>query len=259
MNRVTIIAISIMLGALQSYGLSDDSVGSTPQTTSMAASSTDRVDIVTQGGLVYTNCTIVRVEPDGITVATDNGIAKIGFAELSGEYRKKYGYDSEKAADYARASDQKKAAEMAAQPESEKRAPASAQYEVANKESLDDIKKLAIDLTGVVQQITKDGVFISETKMPAKYEEEVVKTGYTPTDKNRKFTTKIEYVSVNEDGSPVFIFGGGSGYTVSAGWSATAYPAGVYKYTTSAGDEKIVKCYTLSPEAALNRTTLRSE
>lgn len=258
MKRTIIAVISIVVSTRQLYCLAATATNATPQAVSMATYAADRVDVVTQSGQVYTNCAIVRIDPDGITVSSSNGIAKIAFADLSDDYRKKYKYNSPKAEEHTGITSQKEAAGLAGQPEPAQHIPESAHYEAVNKESIDAIEKTAIELVGTVQQKTADGAFITDAMMPAAYQEEVVKLGYKPTEKNRKFETKIEHVPVNKNGEPVFIIGGGSGFTEGGGWNATVYPAGTYKYTTASGEQSIVKCYALSPEAALNKMTLRS-
>ena len=59
------------------------------------------VSFKTELGKQYTNVTITRIEPDGITVMTDSGVEKISFSNLPAEIQKKYGYDADKAANYA--------------------------------------------------------------------------------------------------------------------------------------------------------------
>lgn len=62
----------------------------------------------------YSNYTVKRVEPDGITFITDKGIEKFAFSDLPKEVQDKYGYDPTKAAAY-RASQQRTAIEQAKQ------------------------------------------------------------------------------------------------------------------------------------------------
>ena len=71
-------------------------------------------DLKLENGTVMKNVTINRVEPNGLSVMTEEGIVKVKFSELPEELRKKYGYDPANAAqfeksiaDAARARDQK--------------------------------------------------------------------------------------------------------------------------------------------------------
>jgi hypothetical protein len=57
-------------------------------------------DFKTTDGKEYKNAKINRVEPDGIVISFSGGIVKIPFNELSAEIQKKYGYDSQAAADF---------------------------------------------------------------------------------------------------------------------------------------------------------------
>jgi hypothetical protein len=58
-------------------------------------------DFKTLAGKDYKNVTVSRVEPDGIVLTGKSGISKIYFTELPKDVQKRFGYDSEKAADYS--------------------------------------------------------------------------------------------------------------------------------------------------------------
>jgi hypothetical protein len=90
-----------MVGMCYSHCLAGEATNPTPRVVSVATQATDSADITTQNGKVYKNCKITRIEPDGITVVYASGIAKIAFADLSEEYRTKYGYTPEKAKAYS--------------------------------------------------------------------------------------------------------------------------------------------------------------
>jgi type II secretory pathway pseudopilin PulG len=53
-------------------------------------------------GRVFSNATVIRVEPDGINIRHSGGITKMFFWELSTELQEQYGYDPQKAAAYNR-------------------------------------------------------------------------------------------------------------------------------------------------------------
>jgi hypothetical protein len=61
-------------------------------------------DFKTIDGKEYKNATVSRVEPDGIVITFSGGIVKVPFTELSPEIQKKYGYDSQAAADFQKQS-----------------------------------------------------------------------------------------------------------------------------------------------------------
>jgi hypothetical protein len=52
----------------------------------------------TLDGDSYTNCTVKRVEPDGIVITDSDGVHKLKFKNLPPDIGKKYGFDSVKAA-----------------------------------------------------------------------------------------------------------------------------------------------------------------
>ena len=58
-------------------------------------------DFTTIEGKKYEGVTVSRVEPDGLMVVTDSGIAKIPFARLPEDVQKKYGYDPKTAAAFS--------------------------------------------------------------------------------------------------------------------------------------------------------------
>ncbi len=73
----------------------------------------DHTSITTTSGVVYENCTLTRVEPDGISVRHVCGVAKIPFPELPPEYAKAYDYDPDKAYVYAEEAARKREAARA--------------------------------------------------------------------------------------------------------------------------------------------------
>ncbi len=70
-------------------------------------------EITTLSGKKYLNATLTRIEPNGISITHDDGLAKVSFADLSEELRKKYGYDPTKAAQFSQ-TEQTAAAQRAA-------------------------------------------------------------------------------------------------------------------------------------------------
>ena len=63
-------------------------------------------DFSLNDGKTYTNCTVRRVEPDGILVMDSDGVRKLWFANLPAAVQKKYGFDAAKAGEYEQASKQ---------------------------------------------------------------------------------------------------------------------------------------------------------
>jgi len=244
----------ILLGALAVVSAFADNATNTTSVppVNVETEKPDRITITTLSGTVYERCKITRIEPDGISVMYAKGIAKIPFTDLPEEYQKEHGYDPERAEEYSHAAARSRADARQRQQELAQRAQQRAEYEAAHKEAMNSIKKSAVELTGRVSQITENGALIADAKMPHRYQEEIVTPGFRPMDGNRQFVTKTKYVSVANDYEPIFVIGAGSGFTDGAGWKATVYPAGTYKYTSVMGAGKTVKCFALSPEDALD-------
>ena len=58
-------------------------------------------DFRTITGKEYKNATVSRVEPDGIVLTNKAGISKVYFTELPKDVQERFGYDSQRAADYS--------------------------------------------------------------------------------------------------------------------------------------------------------------
>jgi len=58
-------------------------------------------DLTTTEGKVYKNVTVRKVEPDGISITHESGLAKIPFTKLPEEVQKRHGYDPAKGKAYA--------------------------------------------------------------------------------------------------------------------------------------------------------------
>ena len=70
----------------------------------LLAANSDKVlarDLTTTGGVTYTNASLIRVEPDGITIKHDGGLAKIHPSQLPPELREKFHFDAASASAYA--------------------------------------------------------------------------------------------------------------------------------------------------------------
>lgn len=57
-------------------------------------------DIATKSGAVYTNISIIRVDPDGIHLRHDSGITKVQFFELADSLQEEFGFNPEAAKSY---------------------------------------------------------------------------------------------------------------------------------------------------------------
>lgn len=57
-------------------------------------------DVETVDGAVFRNAQVRRIEPDGLTLSHDGGLAKVPFSRLPENLRRKYEYDPEEAERY---------------------------------------------------------------------------------------------------------------------------------------------------------------
>jgi hypothetical protein len=58
-------------------------------------------DFKTINGKEYKDVTVSRVEPDGLIVKTKSGISKVYFTELPKDVQQRFGYDADRAREYA--------------------------------------------------------------------------------------------------------------------------------------------------------------
>jgi hypothetical protein len=71
-------------------------------------------DFKTIKGKEYKNARVSRVEPDGIVLIYNSGVAKVYFAELPKDVQKRLGYDTDKIEAAARAAEEKRVEEQKA-------------------------------------------------------------------------------------------------------------------------------------------------
>ena len=57
-------------------------------------------DVTNTAGVIYSNATVFKVEPDGITYKHSNGWVKLNFEDLQPDIQTKFNYDPEAAAIY---------------------------------------------------------------------------------------------------------------------------------------------------------------
>jgi hypothetical protein len=76
----------------------------------VAVTATNARDLTTTDGVTYTNASLIRVEPDGITIKYDGGLTKLHPSKLPQELREKFHFNATQAALYA----QQQAAEVRA-------------------------------------------------------------------------------------------------------------------------------------------------
>ena len=119
-------------------------------------------DLTTLSGKKYTGVTVTRVEPNGISISHDDGLAKILFTDLSEELRTKHGYDPKKAGQFSQM-EQAAAAQRAA---------TAAKAEAAARIADAAMKLPAFRLRGKVERTRENGllVFCPQIKDPSNYQ-----------------------------------------------------------------------------------------
>jgi len=114
---------------------------------------------------------IVKIDPEGVTILTDDGGAKVLFSEMTPEDQKSWGYDSAAEAGFHKA--------QQAQAQTEKAAMARYRQKLARDQREEDAEKewevrqkSKIDIEGKVFQRTQDGLLLTRYHMvsPGAYE-----------------------------------------------------------------------------------------
>jgi hypothetical protein len=180
-------------------------------------------DLTTTEGRVYKNVTVRKVEPDGLSISHESGLAKIPFSKLPAEVQKKHGYDPAKGKAYAEEEGKKQAAaeeqlakdvRKALENQKEK----DREHQV--NEFKEDFAKKGRQTTVRIRQVTEDG-FLGDWLFEGQELDFIMVLG----------TTRLLV-----DGEV---------------WRGRLWPAGTYRYETAAGGTKTVRCYAMTPELAL--------
>ena len=116
MRATRILTCGLGLMMLQTFPTqaSDAGAGQSAAGAQASTQTAERMDITTVSGITYSNCTITKIEPDGINVVYSSGVVKIPFEDLSKAFQKRYHYDQAKAAAYSRSIKQQQQASEAA-------------------------------------------------------------------------------------------------------------------------------------------------
>jgi hypothetical protein len=90
-------------------------------------------NLTTTDGKTYDAVTVTKVEPDGIKIIHESGVAKVPFEKLSVEIQKQYGFDPEKAEKFREAQAIKQEAANIAAAKEEARVAAVLKADAENK------------------------------------------------------------------------------------------------------------------------------
>lgn len=162
------------------------------------------MEIVTTSGTKYENVTVTLVEPDGLSISHEAGVAKVPFTSLSPELQTKYGYDQEKAAAYAVVS-------AKAQQDAARR-----RQQIQLQQEMEKIREGGLVSEVTIRQVTDDGILGDGEYL------EVDKSGH-------EGWSLLGYI---------FIPGAGAGLIDGAKWKGKLWPAGTYRYGTAVGSTK---------------------
>ena len=208
--------------------------------------------VLTVDGTTYSNVTFGAATPAAVKVFHSSGIASLPLAKLPPELQQRFGYDPQKAADYNRQTQARQAAVLA----QEKAA-------AARRKLIQDIEESEEFVRGKVLQITADGALITDAYTERMYTRERTTTTAPPQRRDYKtlgshstsvttVITNINRVAMSPENEPIFVLGLRGGVDGQR-WSGTIYPAGTHRYTSVQGAVKTVKCFALTPEAALRK------
>ena len=180
-----------------------------------------------------------RVEPDGLVLMTDAGIEKVSFLLLSDAIRKRYGFDLKKADEFRAQQAANRQQILDQQAAAVRERTARVEELQKNQPTLEEqqrrvkIEADALTATASIYRGTSTGAFVSIT----------VQTGQaarTMLDRDTRANADMGYAFVYDlraaDGEA---------------FRGKLYPAGLYTYTTSLGDERTVRAYALTSEAAV--------
>lgn len=109
----------------------------------LVASASLALDITTTKGVTYSNVTVKRVEPDGVSITHSTGISKIFFNELTPEDRERFHLDADRARAYNTIQQQRISAAAAKQEESLRKFQEKTERELAAKKRKEDYDKRA--------------------------------------------------------------------------------------------------------------------
>ncbi len=190
-------------------------------------------DITIVSGKTYTNASVTRVEPDGISVMHSTGITKLSFSELTPDMQKKYNYDPQRAATHQQKTRQaqiewarqQQAASMAQLAEQQSRLDAvkeSESQQEAGRKLRSSAKSMRVE---VLQILNGGGLCIPYDRK---------KAGFTP--------GRAQYVKEYGD-SLIFIEGLPPDIVDNEEWSGRVAETGTYQYESVMGAGRTVRRY----------------
>ena len=187
-------------------------------------------DFTTLAGKTYSNVTVTRVEPDGITIKHSAGLIKLFYGELPEDVRARYGADPEKARKYQ---------------EGRRLQQMKADAAKVNQDMLRRVEAQAIMVHGTVRSTADEGIYLDDAITP------VVTTNRIPARSSAGvFDEKVStrWVQLAPDDRPIFVIGGG-GLIDGAPCKGLLYPAGQYRDSYG----QTMNCYTFTAAEAASR------
>ncbi|MEX1049310.1 MAG: hypothetical protein WED15_07265 [Akkermansiaceae bacterium] len=200
--------------------------------------------------LDYKNVTVTKVEPDGIRIVHESGVAKIQIEKLPEEIRTQLGLSDDAAKEHREMLQEKREVAL----------------DFAKKQQALASKRLIF--TGNVFQVTDGGLLLRNvaytdgTKEEKKVPYKVKIGGPTGLNPNARTTYETRYnsewvlkVRAFADW-PIFVGCDTSGYVDGSTFSSVVYQHGTFSYTNVQGATKTIPSYTTNPKAVLERAGL---
>jgi hypothetical protein len=200
--------------------------------------------------LDYTNVTVTKIEPDGIRIMHESGVAKIPFERVPEDVRTKLGLNQEAA----------EAHRQNVQAQQQRIAEANKKQQV--------LEKARLIFVGSIFQVTDGGLLLRDvsytdgTKEEKKVPYKVKTGGPTGLNPNARTTYETRYKSewvlkVRSMSSwPIFVECDTAGYVDGDQFSGHVYSNGTFAYTNTQGARKTIPSYTTDASKVLARAGL---
>ncbi len=200
-------------------------------------------DIKLTDGQTFKDATITGRDALGVTITHSAGIARIPYADLPEELRRKFNYDPKQAQAQAEA-ERKAEIQRAQERQAFQLQDAEKAANAATSEALD---KAAIAVVGKVLSVTSNGVLLTDATIGIPVMKNVV-VSRNPLDGAPRYARQkgIDTVDSKE---PIFIYGVADVVDCDQ-YSGKVYPAPTYSYTSAGGAARTVRAFAASKTLA---------
>ena len=171
-------------------------------------------DITNISGKRFSDVTVQRIEPDGISIKHSGGVIKLFVSELPPDVLKQYGLNAESAQKY-----------QAAKNEAIRNREAQLRDNIARKNAELELMKSSYPMDINVLSVTREGLLGYKCFM-------------APVIIDGKLTRRYK-----ESDTLVFVYCNSSGYYDGKKWKGTVVPFGTYNYDSAMGASRTVEAY----------------